>query len=53
MQLQKEFDPIVSSYFLALQAARHSLQAFIAASRLLLLLYYILLKAVQNSKLPF
>ena len=53
MQLQKEFDPIVSSYFLALQAARNSLQAFIAASRLLLLLYYILLKPVQNSKLPF
>ena len=35
MQLHKEFDPIVSSYFLTLQAARHSLQAFIAASRLL------------------
>ena len=39
IQMQKEFDPIVSSYFLALKAAvRHSLQAFIAASRLLLLL---------------
>ena len=35
MQLQKEFEPIVSSYFLALKAAaRHSLQAFIAVSRL-------------------